>query len=140
MSKQTDHNGQPLTYWGGLAENKKQTAVEWLFDKITQNQDIRWRGTQYEDLFEQAKAMEKEQIENAFENGVDDIIYSRANYEDGEQYYNETYGGDTIQNKQERMYSEEEVHNLLDTLLEGDMCSVAGDELIEQFKHKITCL
>jgi hypothetical protein len=42
--------------------NKKQTAVEWLFDKITQNQDIRWRGTQYEDLFEQAKAMEKEQI------------------------------------------------------------------------------
>jgi hypothetical protein len=38
----------------------------------------------------------------------------------------------------ERMYSEEQVHNLLDTLLEGDMCSVAGDELIEQFKHKIT--
>jgi hypothetical protein len=40
----------------------------------------------------------------------------------------------------DKMYSAEEVHNLLDTLLEGDMCSVAGDELIEQFKHKITCL
>ena len=38
------------------------------------------------------------------------------------------------------MYSAEEVHNLLDTLIEGNMCSVAGDELIEQFKHKVTCL
>lgn len=43
----------------------KQTAVEWLFDKITQNQEIRWRGTQYRDLFEQAKQMEREQIKDA---------------------------------------------------------------------------
>jgi hypothetical protein len=39
----------------------KQTAVEWLFEKITQNGEIRWRGTQYRELFEQAKQMEKEQ-------------------------------------------------------------------------------
>jgi hypothetical protein len=38
--------------------------------------------------------------------------------------------------EQERMYSEEEVDKLLDTLLHNNMCSVAGDELIKQFKKK----
>jgi len=71
----------------------KQTAVEWLFDKITQNQEIRWRGTQYRDLFEQAKQMEKEQMKDAFvacwESNVPDGIECKL---DAEQYYNETYG------------------------------------------------
>ena len=35
-----------------------------------------------------------------------------------------------------RMYSEEDINKLLDTLLQNNMCSVAGDELIEQFKKK----
>jgi len=38
--------------------------------------------------------------------------------------------------EQEKMYSEEEVDKLLDTLLHNNMCSVAGDELIKQFKTK----
>jgi len=70
----------------------KQTAVEWLFDKITQNQEIRWRGTQYRDLFEQAKQMEKEQIEEAFNSGIGyDGLIDDCNsiFND---YYNETYG------------------------------------------------
>jgi hypothetical protein len=76
--------------------NKKQTAVEWLFDKITQNQDIRWRGTQYEDLFEQAKAMEKQQIELTaikchFEGVRQKAKTSEQYIEYGEQYYIETY-------------------------------------------------
>jgi|688.fasta_scaffold1494760_1 hypothetical protein len=74
--------------------NKNQTAIEWLFDKITQNQDIRWRGTQYEDLFEQAKAMEKEQIMDAFDNGLafgfDDAWHGVESI-DSTQYYKETY-------------------------------------------------
>ena len=36
----------------------------------------------------------------------------------------------------ERMYSEEEVGKLLDRLLEYNMCSHEGDELIKQFKKK----
>jgi|688.fasta_scaffold475711_3 hypothetical protein len=36
----------------------------------------------------------------------------------------------------ERSYSKEEVDDLLDRLLEGNMCSVAGDELIEKFQKK----
>jgi hypothetical protein len=41
----------------------KQTAVEWLVKQLLANGDIRWRGTAIHDLAEQAKAMEKEQIE-----------------------------------------------------------------------------
>jgi len=68
--------------------NKQMTAVEWLYEQMFLSPKS---IIEYRNILEQAKAMEKEQIENAFENGVDDIIYSRANYEDGEQYYNETY-------------------------------------------------
>jgi len=66
----------------------KQTAVDWLFDKITQNQEIRWRGTQYRDLFEQAKQMEKEQIMKAIEMYYPHSGRTRV----VEKYYNETYG------------------------------------------------
>ncbi len=38
--------------------------------------------------------------------------------------------------QQERMYNKEKVDKLLDTLIQKNMCSVAGDELIEQFKNK----
>ena len=40
------------------------------------------------------------------------------------------------QEQDKNKYSEEEVDELLDTLLNNNMCSVAGDELIEQFKKK----
>jgi hypothetical protein len=64
----------------------KQTAVEWLVEELT-------KQNMFMHLFskeiEQAKAMEKEQIENAcdrFANSIDFTI------EDFELYYNETYG------------------------------------------------
>ena len=43
----------------------KQTAVDWLIDKLDTNLDINhsWRSRQY---IEQAKEMEKEQIEKTF--------------------------------------------------------------------------
>jgi hypothetical protein len=66
----------------------KQTAIEWLFDKITQNQEIRWRGTRYLELFEQAKQMEKEQIKDAAKSC--NYIGGATNIE-AEQYYNATY-------------------------------------------------
>lgn len=36
----------------------------------------------------------------------------------------------------ERMYNKEKVDKLLDTLIQNNMCSTRGDELIEQFKNK----
>jgi len=58
----------------------QQTAVEWFYQRILAK-DIK-------KVFEQAKAMEKEQIINAHGLKYYDIIEEVIN---GEQYYNETY-------------------------------------------------
>jgi len=62
----------------------KQTAVEWLIEQwpILESQLPSW-------LIEQAKAMEKEQILNAFENG--EVCTLFKNEDTSEQYYNETF-------------------------------------------------
>jgi hypothetical protein len=68
--------------------NKKQTAVEWLVDKFST------QGTLHSSDISQAKAMEKEQIEEAFANGVDDEYEYHINNQprkNTEEYYNETY-------------------------------------------------
>ena len=72
---------------------KKQTAVEWLMEQITYDNGYgqKWISF-YEDTdlniyFQQAKAMEKEQIVKAFYDGCIDTNSWRT-----EQYYTETYG------------------------------------------------
>ena len=48
------------------------------------------------ELLKEAKEMEKEQIEEAYANGVDDEYEYHINNQsrkNSEQYYNETYGG-----------------------------------------------
>ena len=60
----------------------KQTAVEWLINQVED-----FIGLIPVDIIEQAKAMEKEQIEDAY-----DQMRCIGNYENGKQYYNETYG------------------------------------------------
>jgi hypothetical protein len=56
-----------------------QTAVEWLRSKLL------IKDKELEDLFEQAKQIEKEQIIDAFDMGCEDE--NRI----GAEYYNETY-------------------------------------------------
>ena len=68
---------------------KKQTAVEWFYQRILAK-DI-------QGVFEQAKKMEKEQIIKANRDGVDMVI-AEVTYVTGEQYYNETYGGESNTN------------------------------------------
>jgi len=72
-----------------MSNETKQTAVEWLVEKI--NEQKAWANPQQlNPLIKQAKEIEKEQIEEAYK-------YARAHWsrEDGnaERYYNETYGG-----------------------------------------------
>jgi len=67
----------------------KQTAVEWLSKELESYGDpqfckIEWE--QLDSLMQQAKEMEKEQIVNAY----NDCEWT-GDYEDGEQYYKETY-------------------------------------------------
>jgi hypothetical protein len=66
----------------------QQTAVEWLFEQFFK---VRWDSMQGNRpiIFNQAKQMEKEQIIKA---GDECQIYNDGwVYEDGEQYYNQTY-------------------------------------------------
>jgi hypothetical protein len=62
---------------------KKQTAVEWLKEMLIDN---KYLSKDAEHLFEEAQAMEKEQIKNTFNNGY---LNHKTN---AEQYYNENYG------------------------------------------------
>ena len=52
---------------------KKQTAVEWLKEQLKEN--MLTTEKELDELFEQAKAMEKEQIEKAFKDGMDRGFY-----------------------------------------------------------------
>ena len=65
--------------------NNTQTAVEWLYNQISFN------GLDDPDgqVFQQAKAMEKEQIMDAF-----DVGRTWNNSWDYKEYYNEIYGKD----------------------------------------------
>jgi hypothetical protein len=64
----------------------KQTAVEWLVEQIEKDENVRLRGLNIRNLLEQAKKMEKEQIETAWHDGI-----MGGQCGDSEQYYNETY-------------------------------------------------
>jgi hypothetical protein len=61
----------------------KQTAVEWLYSEWAKN------GTIFLEDLEQAKEMEKEQMMDAFNDGINDECI--GGNKSPEQYYNETY-------------------------------------------------
>ena len=65
--------------------NKQQTAVEWLLNAIETKNGEEF-SSYYSEFIQQAKEMEKEQIEQAH--------YAPKYGCFSEQYYNETYGGD----------------------------------------------
>ena len=67
----------------------KQTAVEWLFDKLwnTDKDKFAWYS-----ILKQAKSMEKEQIVDAHIEGqrvFDDYNHTQWTTDQAEQYYNE---------------------------------------------------
>ena len=69
--------------------NKMVTAVEWFWIHLKDS-----ISKEYFDLFQQAKAMEKEQIENAFQLGKWNGYESAkdiSEMKDPTEYYNETY-------------------------------------------------
>jgi hypothetical protein len=59
----------------------KQTATEWLYEQLTSTWFDKTSG---QHILEQAKAMEKQQIIDA---------YDKISMNTAEQYYNEIYGG-----------------------------------------------
>jgi hypothetical protein len=62
------------------------TAVEWFAEELYQKVEMKGDGKVFDELLDQAKEMEEEQRENAFENGMNAV-----NIHNLEQYYNETF-------------------------------------------------
>lgn len=63
--------------------NMKKTAVQWLIEQLTEI---------HPEAFEKAKAMEKEQIEKAFDKGlITENVYYGYDDKKAEQYYNKTF-------------------------------------------------
>ena len=85
-----DNRGITISNRTNMTNNKQKTAVEWLFAELKNHLDM--PSHHANEILEQAKEMEKEQMKIAFEIYRDLL----SHYEDGsafEQYYNETYGG-----------------------------------------------
>ena len=74
---------------------KKQTAVEWLQNNLKDFFHIDFAHLDYMTrAFDQAKAMEKEQIMDAVNDSWNMAKHSNFADAQAKQYYNETYGGD----------------------------------------------
>jgi len=80
--------------------NKMMTAVEWLIQEIRKDVFVHSKSTkEWNEIFKQAKAMEKEQIMKAWDraytiggaNGSNDWVYECELTDNSEYYYNETY-------------------------------------------------
>jgi hypothetical protein len=70
----------------------KQTAVEWIekeFNDTFYVAEFGEMGKRFKNIFDQAKAMEREQIEDAYWKGCQNW----DNDKEAQHYYNETYKG-----------------------------------------------
>ena len=75
---------------------KKQTAVEWLYERLERMiPRTELYNIDKEHYLEQAKQMEKQQIVDAWENGIDNCgEFNTPTIATGIQYYNETYNNE----------------------------------------------
>ena len=72
--------------------SKKQSSIEWLVEQIKKDINLRLRGFDIDKALEQAKAMHKDEIANAWNDGHTEGMEGGycTTYEE---YYNETFGG-----------------------------------------------
>jgi hypothetical protein len=70
--------------------NKKQTAVDFAFEKLAKQGLLVTKDYQMLVAYHEAKAMEKEQMINAILDNRNNT--SQVTFKDAEQYYIETYG------------------------------------------------
>jgi hypothetical protein len=71
-------------------ESNKLSAVNWLINQLHKKQNGDFSDISYNQIFEQAKQMEKEQIEDAYFIGGRDSQINR--YRGMHEYYEQTYG------------------------------------------------
>jgi len=78
---------------------EKQTAVQWFYDQITRTYWDYMTTERQNELFEQAKEMDKKSHEETWDAAHQTGRFegkgiAEENYYTFEQYYNETYGGE----------------------------------------------
>lgn len=66
-------------------ENKKQSSIDWLLKKIWWE----YRLIPNDDIIEEAKAMHKKEVEDAYDMGY--LDYQNLTYDSAQEYYNETF-------------------------------------------------
>ena len=69
----------------------KQTATEWLIEKLEINNSLSRAGEYWDLIKNEAKAIEKEQIKDAFEDGCIGEMYELNAQYTAEKYYNKRY-------------------------------------------------
>ena len=74
----------------------KQSSVQWLIEQIDFDANTRWFSQpEWFAIFEKSKAMHKEEIEEAWDDGC----YQSSDFpktSDAEQYYKETFGDEEV--------------------------------------------
>jgi hypothetical protein len=73
-----------------MTNNKQQTAVEQFAIALYENGFLTGNGDEIQELLEQAKEMEKEQIKDAYWDGGQDVP---LHINTCEEWYKKTYGG-----------------------------------------------
>ena len=74
--------------------NTTESSIDWLQNKLVSLFEHDDNGF-YKNLFEQAKAMHKEEIKDAYKEGNhSEMRGGKVIFEKMEDYYNETFGGD----------------------------------------------
>ena len=71
---------------------KQQTSIQWLFEQFYNNE-----GMMTTKKLQIAEEMNRKEIAKAFDDGDYNYHYSRKtgnDFEDGQEYYEELYGGD----------------------------------------------
>ena len=82
-----------------MKNNKQQTAVEWYHQQIVDRQNGNGDSRSLDEIFQQAKAIHREEIKSTFYEGAfresceSGQRYKYVGEEDAEKFYNETYGG-----------------------------------------------
>jgi hypothetical protein len=71
-----------------MSNKTQQTAVEQFAIALYEGGYLQGNGDEIETLLNQFREMEKEIIEKTYDDAI-----MKGRQEDGEQYYNETYGG-----------------------------------------------
>jgi hypothetical protein len=85
MNETPEHIKQQVSEYADNLVNKKQSSIDWLFEQVWINP-----VSKLPEILEQAKAMHKEEIVDAYNESfrLRDKPYSTA-----VKYYNETFGG-----------------------------------------------